>query len=182
MFHFYTADGSKTEVIAVERAAPHSTSPTHAAETRNSLKKYVLKDLERNMVSLPGTHFAASGTFVDPLNTSGMMEPKCYNKEAFLKEVVEREPGVTIQDKVTKGRGGHPRHLCCWWTACCAPPPSPRPARTQRTGGSLSCPMLASLPPTTACASRCPSDSQRDPLACFAALHACVKRLTSMHA
>lgn len=109
MFHLYTADGSKTEVIAVERAAPHSTSPTHAAETHNSMKKHVLKDLERNKVPLTGTHFAASGTFVDPLNTSGMMEPKCYNKEAFLKEVVEREPGVTIQDKVTKGRGGHPR-------------------------------------------------------------------------
>jgi len=108
MFHLYTADGSKTEVIAVERAASHSVSPTHAAETHNSMKKNVLKDLVRNKVSLPGTHFAASGTFVGPLNTSGMMEPKCYNKEAFLKEVVEREPGVTIQDKVTKGRGGHP--------------------------------------------------------------------------
>ena len=103
VFPLLSKDGSPSGMFGREGSAAVSVSPTHATHARNSVGLHILQYLRRREeVPFPYRNVYASGTFVDPFNFSQSLGHKSWVKEAFL-SVVQKEPGVLVQDRVTKG-------------------------------------------------------------------------------
>jgi hypothetical protein len=105
VFSLLSKDGSPSGMFGREGSAAVSVSPTHATHAKNSVGLHILQYLRRREeVPFPYRSVYASGTFVDPFNFSQSFAHKSWVKEAFL-SVVQEEPGVLVQDRITKGAG-----------------------------------------------------------------------------